>query len=58
MELFDFIWKGKCSWFISLRTNQYDESSVAKKFYGATFVPDSVSRFVPRKEILLGSSVG
>jgi hypothetical protein len=39
MELLDFIWKGKCSWYISIRKDQYDESSVPKKFKGATFVP-------------------
>jgi hypothetical protein len=42
MELLNFIWMGKCSWYISIRTTQYNESSVPRNNNGETFVPDYV----------------
>jgi hypothetical protein len=60
-ELLDFIfiWKGKCSSFISTTKKQYNESSVPRNNNGATFVPDFVTSIIiiPRQEILICSSV-
>ncbi len=45
MELVDFIWKGKCSLYIFIRTKQYNKSSDPEFNNGATSVPDSKTGF-------------